>query len=68
MPRGDGTGPQGLGSMTGRGTGYCGGSGTPGYANAAPGRPFGGTFWTWLRFSRGWIRFWRRWISLQILC
>ncbi len=44
MPRGDGTGPQGLGSMTGRAAGYCGGSGMPGYVNAAPGRPFGGGF------------------------
>jgi hypothetical protein len=50
MPRGDGTGPQGLGSMTGRAAGYCGGSGTPGYANAAPGRPFGGGFGRGLGF------------------
>ena len=33
MPRGDRTGPQGLGPMTGRGAGYCAGFGVPGYAN-----------------------------------
>jgi len=26
MPRGDQTGPMGMGAMTGRGAGYCGGS------------------------------------------
>ena len=35
MPRGDGTGPQGMGSMTGRGLGYCAGYNTPGFANPA---------------------------------
>ncbi len=40
MPRGDKTGPMGMGPMSGRGAGYCGGSGMPGYANAAPGRGF----------------------------
>jgi uncharacterized protein DUF5320 len=33
MPRGDRTGPNGMGSMTGRGAGYCTGNGMPGYAN-----------------------------------
>jgi len=33
MPFGDGTGPAGLGPMTGRGAGYCAGYGTPGYMN-----------------------------------
>jgi hypothetical protein len=33
MPRGDGTGPMGMGRMTGRGAGYCAGFATPGYAN-----------------------------------
>lgn len=33
MPRGDGTGPMGMGSMTGRKAGYCAGSSMPGYAN-----------------------------------
>jgi len=41
MPRGDGTGPWGQGSMTGRGAGFCGGFGMPGYANVGPGRGFG---------------------------
>ena len=34
MPRGDGTGPMGMGPMTGRGMGYCAGYAVPGYANA----------------------------------
>lgn len=33
MPRGDGTGPQGMGSMTGRGLGQCAGYSAPGFAN-----------------------------------
>ncbi len=47
MPRGDGTGPAGMGPMTGRAAGYCAGYQTPGYMNpgpragAAPQRPFG---------------------------
>lgn len=36
MPRGDGTGPAGLGPMTGRGAGYCSGFTVPGYANILP--------------------------------
>ena len=42
MPRGDKTGPWGMGSMTVRGAGYCVGYDTPGFANAAPGRLFFG--------------------------
>ena len=38
MPGGDGTGPMGLGPMTGRAAGYCAGYSTPGYMNAIPGR------------------------------
>jgi len=38
MPRGDGTGPRGLGSMTGRAAGYCAGYSTPGFANSYGGR------------------------------
>ena len=41
MPAGDGTGPGGMGPMTGRGAGYCAGYGAPGYAKAIPGRGFG---------------------------
>ena len=33
MPRGDGTGPAGVGSMSGRGAGYCAGLGVPGFVN-----------------------------------
>jgi hypothetical protein len=41
MPRGDHTGPMGMGPMTGRGRGYCSGSGAPGYAAPGPERGFG---------------------------
>ena len=43
MPRGDGTGPAGMGSMTGRAAGYCAGYPTPGFMNPSGGR-FGGGF------------------------
>lgn len=33
MPRGDGTGPMGLGPMSGRGAGFCAGFNMPGFAN-----------------------------------
>lgn len=33
MPRGDRTGPLGMGPMTGRGAGYCAGFAAPGYMN-----------------------------------
>lgn len=33
MPRGDGTGPMGLGPMTGRALGYCAGYAVPGFVN-----------------------------------
>jgi len=35
MPRGDRSGPNGMGPMTGRAAGYCAGFNGPGYANAA---------------------------------
>lgn len=35
MPKGDGTGPAGLGRMSGRFAGYCAGYGAPGYAQHA---------------------------------
>ena len=41
MPFGDGTGPRGLGPMTGRGAGFCAGFGAPGFTNPMPGRWFG---------------------------
>ena len=37
MPRGDRTGPQGMGPMTGRGAGFCTGNNAPGYMNPGPG-------------------------------
>jgi hypothetical protein len=37
MPRGDGSGPAGMGPMTGRAAGYCAGYNMPGYMN-----PYGG--------------------------
>lgn len=37
MPRGDGTGPDGFGPMTGRGAGYCAGYDVPGYMNPGVG-------------------------------
>ena len=46
MPFGNGTGPRGMGSMTGRGAGYCAGFGQPSFANPIPGR-------RWLGFGRG---------------
>jgi len=39
MPRGDGTGPGGQGSRTGKGLGYCAGYDTPGYTKG-PGMGF----------------------------
>ncbi len=40
MPGGNGTGPAGMGPMTGRGLGFCSGNSQPGYMT----RP-GGGFW-----------------------
>jgi len=56
MPRGDRTGPKGMGSMTGRAAGFCAGYGMPGFANPAFGRGWG------FGFGRGggaWGRGWR---------
>lgn len=41
MPRGDGTGPGGMGPMTGRAAGFCAGYDVPGFANPAPGGGYG---------------------------
>jgi hypothetical protein len=38
MPGGDGTGPAGMGPMTGRAAGYCAGYPVPGYMNPIGGR------------------------------
>ena len=42
MPGGDGTGPAGMGPMTGRAAGYCAGYAVPGYMNPIPGRGYFG--------------------------
>ena len=42
MPLGDGTGPGGLGPMTGRIAGYCAGYPVPGYMNPLPGLGYWG--------------------------
>jgi len=52
MPRGNGTGPVGMGPMTGRGTGYCAGYGMPGYVNSAQRSGVG--------IGAGQMRGWRR--------
>jgi hypothetical protein len=69
MPAGDGTGPRGMGPMTGRGAGYCAGYGAPGYANPMPGRGFGmgrgrgggwGRGWRHMYYATGlpgWVRY-----------
>jgi len=62
MPFGDGTGPRGMGPMTGRGMGYCAGFPTPGYMNpgfgrGAYGRGFAGGG------GRGGGRGWRNWYN-----
>jgi len=51
MPRGDGTGPGGLGPMTGRAAGYCAGYPVPGYMN-----PYGGRLGLGLGYGRGYGR------------
>jgi len=48
MPWGDRTGPLGQGPRSGRGLGYCGGYGSPGYISPAPGRGMG--------LGRRWMR------------
>jgi hypothetical protein len=56
MPRGDGTGPAGMGPMTGRAAGYCAGYPVPGFMNPVGGRGY----WGWGR-GRGGGRGWRNW-------
>ena len=69
MPRGDRTGPRGMGPLTGRRAGYCAGYDQPGYANPGPGYGYGygmgggrGRGWHhrhWFRATGvpGWARF-----------
>jgi hypothetical protein len=58
MPRGDGTGPIGMGPMTGRAAGYCAGYGVPGFMNPYGGRGLG-TAWG-RGGGRGMAMAWRR--------
>ncbi|MBN1409760.1 MAG: DUF5320 domain-containing protein [Spirochaetales bacterium] len=67
MPRGDGTGPNGLGPMTGRAAGFCAGYSVPGFANpiigygrfgGGHGRGYRHMFWAtglpgWARYNTG---------------
>ena len=58
MPRGDRTGPGGLGPRTGRAAGYCAGYPVPGFMNSIPG--FGRGYGR--GYGRGFGRRWgRRW-------
>jgi hypothetical protein len=41
MPRGNGTGPNGMGPMTGRGAGFCSGANSPGYMNVGRAGQYG---------------------------
>lgn len=58
MPAGDGTGPMGMGPMTGRAAGYCAGFGVPGFVNPIPGLGMGLGFGRGRGRGRG--RGWRR--------
>ena len=61
MPGGDGTGPMGMGPMTGRGAGTCAGYAAPGYMNPAMG--CGAGFGRGRGFGRG-MGFGRgRWVA-----
>lgn len=50
MPAGDGTGPMGMGPMTGRAAGYCAGYTMPGFMNPMPGQ------WGGMGYGFGWGR------------
>jgi len=67
MPRGDGTGPAGMGPTTGRAAGFCADYGTPGYMNRLGGRGLAGwgrggggrrgsCHWYWGTGVPGWAR------------
>ena len=53
MPRGDRTGPRGLGPRTGRAAGYCAGYPVPGFMNPTPGYGRGFNFGRGRRRGRG---------------
>lgn len=54
MPGGNGTGPMGMGPMTGRAAGFCAGFATPGYMNPINGRGYGMGFGGGRGGGRGW--------------
>ena len=63
MPRGDGTGPAGMGPMTGRAAGLCAGYKIPGYMNPVGGRGYwdrgggrGHRNWFYATGLPGWAR------------
>ena len=72
MPFGNGTGPAGLGPMTGRGAGFCAGYPVPGYINPAMGRagfygsgvpaikPYGAGLYGYRSPYGGWVAPWFR--------
>ncbi|HOC45734.1 MAG: DUF5320 domain-containing protein [Syntrophorhabdaceae bacterium] len=61
MPRGDGTGPRGLGPMTGRAAGFCTGFAAPGFAPYCAGwRPRAGGRGFRNRFYRTGLTAWQR--------
>jgi hypothetical protein len=53
MPRGDQTGPMGMGRMTGRGAGYCAAFGQRGYSEPSPWQDFKNTFRSRLAWGGG---------------
>ena len=59
MPGGDGTGPGGLGPMTGRAAGFCAGYPVPGYMNPVVGHGWGGGRGMGMGRGGGWGR--RNW-------
>jgi len=59
MPRGDGTGPAGMGPMTGRAAGYCAGYSVPSYMNPVSGGGYFGRGRGLGFFGRGGGRGWR---------
>jgi len=60
MPRGDGTGPAGMGPMTGRAAGYCAGYPAPGFMNPVGGRGLGMAWGRGGGFGRGMGMAWGR--------
>jgi hypothetical protein len=58
MPRGDRTGPTGMGPMTGKAAGFCAGYSMPGFMNTIGGRGGGRGFrhWYYSTGLPGWAR------------